>query len=235
MAKKTGLAKCHISTHKLDVSSLEQWQAFRDAAIAEHGSVDGVINNAGVALDSPVEEMSYEELDWIMSINFKGMVYGTKEFLPHLKSRPEALIANVSSVLGLFSLQNQSGYCASKFAIRGFTGSLAQELKNTNILVSSIHPGHIGTKIARNARTSNSGLSSRDTEKAASVFERNGLSPKKAAEIIVSGISKNRRKILVGKDALIGDFLNRCFPEWFVDSTNRRMLALLERVKRSAS
>ena len=123
-------ASCTV--HTLDVSSLDAWRDFRTAVGNEHDAVDGIINNAGITFIGSVEQTSYDQLERVMSINFMGMVYGSKELLPDLKQRPEGLIANVSSVYGLFPGLAQSAYSASKFAIRGFTEVLAQELKKTN-------------------------------------------------------------------------------------------------------
>ena len=225
LAESASHTNTRCTTHHLDVSNLEEWRTFRDDVIKEHGSIDGIINNAGVAMSVSVEEMSYEQLDWMMSINFNGMVYGTKEFLPHLKQRPEAIIANVSSVFGLFSVNSQSAYCASKFAIRGFTNALEQELQDTPVAVCSIHPGHIGTNIVLSTKESGTLDDSEETEaelaRAAKAFKDEGLDPARAAEIIIDGLQKRKRKICVGRDAIWFDRLNRWFPEWFVDFINR--------------
>ncbi|NIB38127.1 SDR family oxidoreductase [Pseudomaricurvus alkylphenolicus] len=222
-SKKRGGAE--ITAHRLDVSSLESWQSFRDAVMSEHGTVDGIINNAGVTFTGTVENTDYDQLERVMSINFMGMVYGTKEFLPVLKTRPEAFVANVSSVFGLFPMKNQSAYCSSKFAIRGFTEVLAQELKSTNITVASIHPGHIGTDILKSALKQGNivgvELSSREQEGYVRAFKAMGLSPDRAATTILNGLEKKKSKIVVGRDAVRGELLNRLFPRFFVDSANR--------------
>ena len=137
---------------------------------------------------------------------------------------PEALIANVSSVFGLFPKKDQSAYCASKYAIRGFTEVLHQELKDTQVIVSTIHPGHIGTDIARKARDSgnvvNVGLSDEQIESWLQAFKAHGMDPGKAAAIILDGVQEKRRRILVGDDAVRSDQLSRKDPEGFADASN---------------
>ncbi|MEM1436941.1 MAG: SDR family oxidoreductase [Pseudomonadota bacterium] len=220
-----GTADVSITAHQLDVANLAQWRSLKDLLLKHHGAIDGIINNAGVTFTGTVEHTPYEQLDRVMAINFMGMVYGTKEFLSHLKGRPEAVIANVSSVFGLYPMRNQSAYCASKFAIRGFTEVLAQELKGTSIAVSTIHPGHIGTDIVKNALhqtdTSKSPLSRAQQEAWADGFKALGMNPAQAAVDILAGLKKKKRKIVVGRDAKRGDRLSRLFPGWFIDSANR--------------
>ena len=215
--------KC--TAHQLDVSSLTAWQAFREEVLAEHGTVDGIINNAGVTFSGTAEETPYAQLERVMSINFMGMVYGSREFLPMLKTRPEACIANVSSIFGLFPMKNQSAYCASKFAIRGYTGVLAQELKSTSVTVSSVHPGHIGTEILRHAleqgNVVGADLTDQEKDGIGRAFKAMGMSPEQAANVILDGIARKKRKILVGRDALRGDIFSRFFPRLFVDNANR--------------
>lgn len=225
LAIKAGQGGVKVTAHQLDVASLEQWQAFREAVLAEHDAIDGIINNAGVTFSGKIKDTSYEQLERVMSVNFMGMVYGSKEFLDILKARPEAVIANVSSVFGLFPKKRQGAYCASKYAIRGFTEVLAQELAPTNVLVSSIHPGHIGTDIVANARADgnvvNSNMSEEQEEQISAAFKAYGLPPEKAAEIILDGIAQGKRKIMVGRDAVRSDRLSRLFPERYADSANK--------------
>ncbi len=217
-----------VTAHKLDVSNLEAWRSFRDEVLAEHEHVDGIINNAGISFSGSVEDMGYDHLESVMSVNFMGMVYGTKEFLTEFKQRPEAVVANVSSVFGLFPMKNQSAYCASKFTIRGFTEVLEQELKSTEITVCSIHPGHIGTNIVRNANEQGNvvggvgaDMTEEQKEQFLKAFEVFGLAPEKAAVIILDGISKKQRRIMVGKDAVHAERMTRLAPAWFSDKTNQ--------------
>ncbi|MEM1110972.1 MAG: SDR family NAD(P)-dependent oxidoreductase [Pseudomonadota bacterium] len=216
-------ARC--TAHPLDVSQLEDWRTFKDAALTEHGTIDGIINNAGITFTGTAQDTTYAQLEKVMSINFMGMVYGTQEFLPLLKARPEGFVANVSSLFGLVPMKQQSAYCASKFAIRAYTEVLAQEMKDSSVLVASVHPGHIGTNIIKNARAqgnvANTSLSEQEQELFAQAFKALGLAPGRAAEIILDGLKKKRSKIVVGKDAVRGDILSRLFPRPFINAINR--------------
>ncbi|MEM9621523.1 MAG: SDR family NAD(P)-dependent oxidoreductase [Pseudomonadota bacterium] len=222
---QTGLPADRSSAHQLNVASLAEWQNFKAEVIAAHGPIDGIINNAGVTFAGSVEDTDYAQLERVMSINFMGMVYGSKEFLPLLKQRQEAFIANVSSVFGLYAMKNQSAYCASKFAIRGFTEVLAQELKDTSVSVCIVHPGHIGTNIVLHAHQQgnviSSQLSDAEQNKWANAFKATGMAPDQAAAIILDGLSRKKRKIVVGRDAQQGDRLSRLFPARYVDAVNK--------------
>jgi len=225
LAEAAQHSNTRVSAHQLDVASLENWQAFRDDVFGKHAAVDGVINNAGVTFSGPIADTSYAQLERVMAVNFMGMVYGSKEFLPHLTSRPEAFLANVSSVFGLFPMKNQSAYCSSKFAIRGFTEVLAQEMKDTRVTVSSIHPGHIGTDILKNALDDGNvvggDLSVQEQEGFVAAFKAMGLSPERASTIILDGLKRKKTRIMVGKDAVRGDFMSRFFRKPFIDSVNK--------------
>lgn len=225
-AKRLLQADQRCSVHALDVSDLDRWCAVRQEVLAEHGAVDGLINNAGITFAGSVEDTDYERFESVMAINFMGMVYGCKEFLPLLKERPEAVLANVSSVFGLVPKTSQSAYCSSKYAIRGFTGVLAQELKDTNVTVASVHPGHIGTDIVINAQKSGNVVNGEMSEEYLAVygqeFKRLGLSPAKAACIILGGLEEGREFIAVGSDARRTALLSRLFPRRYADWFNRR-------------
>ncbi|MDX1696141.1 MAG: SDR family NAD(P)-dependent oxidoreductase, partial [Ketobacteraceae bacterium] len=140
--------------HIVDVADREAVYAWANQVFQEHGRINIIMNNAGVGLGDTVEQMKYEDFEWLMNINFWGVVYGTKAFLPYLKQSGEGHIINVSSVFGLIGVPTQSAYNAAKFAVRGFTESLREELEIEDACVSatSIHPGGIKTNIARNSR-----------------------------------------------------------------------------------
>src|SRR5512139_118984 len=129
------LGDAKVSTHVVDVSDRAAMAAFVDAVIGEHGRVSHVINNAGVALGGTLKEVSLDEIEWLMGVNFWGVVHGTKLFMPHLEKEPEAHIVNISSLFGFVAPPGQAAYCASKFAVRGFTEVLRHELEGTNIAV----------------------------------------------------------------------------------------------------
>ncbi|WP_288689258.1 SDR family NAD(P)-dependent oxidoreductase, partial [uncultured Acinetobacter sp.] len=161
LAATVELVKAHnvrVTTQKLDVSDLAAMKAWAAKTVQDHGSVNMIFNNAGVALGTTVEGASYEELEWIVNINFWGVVYGTKEFLPYIKQSGEGHIINISSLFGLTAQPTQSAYNATKFAVRGFTESLRQELDIENCGVSAlcVHPGGIRTNIANAAKMNDS-------------------------------------------------------------------------------
>jgi len=203
-----------VSTHALDVADREQVYGFADDVTSQHGKVNIIINNAAVAMSETLEDVTYEDLNWLLGINLWGVIYGSKAFLPYLKQQPEGHIVNISSVHGLFTNPNGGPYCTSKFAVRGFTQTLCQELKDTTVRVSCVHPGGIKTNIARNARFIKASDPELSHEEAAEYFDNNiaRTSADTAARIIVKGIKKNKARILVGTDAHIFDMRQRLFP-----------------------
>ncbi len=202
-----------VTSEQLDVADRPEVYAWADRVVCEHGRVNVIVNNAGVALGATVESMSYEDLEWLMGINFWGVVYGTKAFLPHLKASGEGHIVNVSSVFGLVSVPSQAAYNAAKFAVRGFTDTLRMELEieGAPVSVTTIHPGGIKTNIARNARMDPSiALLSPYPESAQADFERMFItSPEKAARQILTAVRRDRRRALIGPDAKVIDFVSR--------------------------
>jgi NADP-dependent 3-hydroxy acid dehydrogenase YdfG len=173
-----------------------------------------VFNNAGVAVASTVADAVPADDDWLMEINFHGVVNGTRAFLPILLGQDDGVIVNTSSVFGLVGMPYQSAYCASKFAVRGFTDALRQELRGTGVRAVTVHPGGITTNIARNARVRKDpeGLG-RSHEQMAREFEAITMtSPAKAAGIIVAGVERGKARILVGPDAYLFDALARIAP-----------------------
>lgn len=202
-----------VTTKKVDVASREQVFAWADEVVKDHGLVNIIFNNAGVALGATVQDMSYEDFEWLMNINFWGVVHGTKAFLPHIKTAGEGAIINVSSVFGLIAVPSQSAYNAAKFAVKGFTEALREELEieGANIGVTCVHPGGIKTNIARNARvTETKGLVD---EKSTREFEKAFITtPEKAAKEVVNAIMKNKRRLLIGPDAVAIDIMQRLLP-----------------------
>jgi NAD(P)-dependent dehydrogenase (short-subunit alcohol dehydrogenase family) len=202
-----------VTPQHLDVADRAAVFAWADQVVGDHGQVNLVINNAGVALGATVEAMSYEDFEWLMNINFWGVVHGTKAFLPHLKASGEGHIVNLSSVFGLISVPSQSAYNAAKFAVRGFTDSLRMELEieKANVSCTTIHPGGIKTNIAKNARMDPSVTEmTGDPEKARKNFERMFItSPEKAARQILTAVERDRRRALIGPDAKVIDLISR--------------------------
>lgn len=201
-----------VSEHRLDVASREQVAALPEAVIAEHGKVDLLINNAGVALGGHFHQVSEADFDWLMAINFEAVVRMTRAFLPFLQERPAARIVNVSSLFGLITPAGQTAYCASKFAVRGFSNALRLELQGSNVGVTVVHPGGVATSIATSARVS-AAVAPQDVElsrKQAQKLLR--MPPEKAALIIVKGIEGDKPRVLVGNDARILAWLERLLP-----------------------
>jgi NAD(P)-dependent dehydrogenase (short-subunit alcohol dehydrogenase family) len=205
-----------VTSQRVDVADREAVYAWADQVVSKHGKVNLIFNNAGVALAATVESMSYGDFEWLMDVNFWGVVHGTKAFLPHLKASGEGHIVNISSVFGLVGIPSQSAYNAAKFAVRGFTESLRQELDMMSYGVSatSVHPGGIKTGIARSSRIDSSirdlGISDVDTRQK---FEKTFItSPDKAACVILEGVRRNQRRVLVGPDARVFDWVARLLP-----------------------
>jgi len=205
-----------ILVDTLDVADKKAMQAYPEKVVKKFGGVNIVINNAGVAVSASVEDTSIEDYEWLMGINWWGVLYGTKFFLPYLQKADEAHIANVSSIFGIIGVPTQSAYNAAKFAVRGFTESLRQELADTHIGVSCIHPGGIRTNIAANARYKTGPNGDTDHARATEKFAQiTRTTPDEAAAVIVRGIEKKSPRILIGADAVATDVLARTLPEGY--------------------
>ncbi len=206
-----------VTSAVVDVADEGAVTAWADQVVADHGRANLVVNNAGVALSGTVMSLSTEDYRWIMGINFWGVVHGTKAFLPHLEASGEGHVVNISSVFGLTAQPLMSGYNASKYAVRGFTESLRQDLELTRSCVSAtcVHPGGIKTNIARSARVDASvaGATGTPSDAATKDFEKSFITtPEKAAEVIVEGVRKNKRRVLIGPDARVFDAMARLAP-----------------------
>ena len=182
-----------------------------------------VFNNAGVAVASSVLDADPGDDEWLRQVNFDGVVHGTRAFLPILVEQDDGVIVNTSSVFGLLGMPYQSAYCASKFAVRGFTDALRQELRGSGVSAVTVHPGGITTNIARNARIRKDPEGrGRSHEQMAADFEAITMTtPDKAAEIICRGIERGKARILVGPDAYVFDALARVAPTHYYDVVAR--------------
>jgi NADP-dependent 3-hydroxy acid dehydrogenase YdfG len=192
---------CGKNAHAFELDVADRAAVFAHAEeVASFGPVDLVVNNAGVALHGPVSELALDDMQWLMDINYWGVVHGTQAFLPHLV-QARGQLANVSSLFGLIAVPKQAAYNAAKFAVRGFTEALRQELKvaGTPVAVSAIHPGGIKTAIARSARVT----AGEDPAATAALFDEKlaHTSPEKAARAIMRGLAREKPRILVGIDA----------------------------------
>ncbi len=202
-----------VSSQRVDVADRDAVAAWADQVVADHGRVNLIFNNAGVALGATVAGMSYDDFHWLMNINFWGVVHGTKEFLPHLEASGEGHIINISSVFGLMGIPSQSAYNAAKFAVRGFTEALRLELDIADSVVSctTVHPGGVKTNIAANARMDDSVAELGDqTDDVGADFDKLArTTPEKAALQILAAVEKNKRKSLVGPDARVFNAASR--------------------------
>lgn len=198
-----------VSSHRVDVSSREQMEGFVREVLDAHGRAHIIVNNAGVTVTTMFEDHSLEDFEWLMGINFWGVVYGCKLFLPHLQAEGWGCIVNISSLFGLTGVPRQSSYCSSKFAVRGFSESLALELSNDNIDVLCVHPGGVRTNIVRNAR--GHGNDARH-QKLVKVFDRMPMTAERAADQIVSAIEHRRQRLLITRQAKLADVAKRLLP-----------------------
>lgn len=197
-----------VKVDRLDVTEREAFLAYADAVNEHFGKVNQIYNNAGIAYTGEIEVTPFKDIERVMDVDYWGVVNGTKAFLPHLIASGDGHVVNVSSVFGLFSSPGQAAYNAAKFAVRGFTEALRQEmlLAGHPVAVTTVHPGGIKTAIARNA-TAAEGL---DLDELAKLFDKLArTSPERAAQIILDAVRKKRARVLVGTDAKILDVVVR--------------------------
>lgn len=198
-----------VRVDKLDVRDRAAWKEYADSVAADLGAVHVVINNAGVALNGNVVDVSDEQLDFVMDVDFWGVVNGTRAFLPHVIASGDGHVVNISSLFGLMAVPGQAAYNAAKFGVRGFTEALRQEMDvaGNGVSVTCVHPGGVKTAIARNAAAAGS----TDQQRSADFFDKHlaKTTAEQAAATIVDGIRKDRARVLVGRDAKALDLLVR--------------------------
>lgn len=215
LLEHAGAAK--VRSDRLDVSDRSAFGEYAGNVVEEFGRVNVVVNNAGVSHSGPVTEMTYEDFDWIVGINFFGVVHGTTEFLPHLIASGDGHLVNISSLFGLVSMPGQATYNATKYAVRGFTEAVREDMLMDGhpVGVTCVHPGGIKTGIVRNGRVTTSGNLTQLAADFDSKLAR--MTPERAAEIIVGGILKNRPRVLVGMDAHVTNAIARTFGARYQD------------------
>lgn len=217
------IGSARVSTHVLNVTDKENVDKLPESIISKHGVVDAIINNAGIIQPFiRIKDLDFDVIDRIFDVNLKGTLYMTKAFLPHLLKRPEAHITNVSSMAGFIPFPGQAIYSASKAAVKSFTEALYSELKDTTVGVTVIHPGAIDTNI-----TTNSGIGAPSSSDSSSTQSFKALPAKKAAEIIIAGIQKNKFRVLVGSDAKSLDKLYRLSPRMAINMITNKMRDML--------
>ena len=200
-------------TYTVDIANAAAVEGFANDVQRDFGRTSLLVNNAGVALLGTLAELSLDDFAWLIDINFWGVVYHCKFFLPLLAREPDAHIVNVSSIFGLIGPPGQTAYSASKFAVRGFSESLREELRDTTaIKVTSVHPAGIATPIARKARAAQ-GVTAADRLEAEEHFRQVAtIPPEEAARVIIKGILGNKNRVLIGADAYRVDRIQRLFP-----------------------
>jgi NAD(P)-dependent dehydrogenase (short-subunit alcohol dehydrogenase family) len=198
-----------VKVDRLDVTEREAFRAYADEVKDHFGTVNQVYNNAGIAYTGSVEISQFKDLERVMDVDYWGVVNGTKVFLPHLIASGDGHVINISSVFGLLAISGQAAYNAAKFAVRGFTEALRQEMLIAGhpVQVTCVHPGGIKTAIVRNAVTAE-GL---DKNELATFFDKRlaSTTAQKAARIILDGVRRNKPRVLVGTDAKALDLLAR--------------------------
>ncbi len=207
------LGQAEARTYLVDVSKAAEVEKFAQQVQQDFGRVSLLVNNAGVALMGTLAEVALQDMEWLLGINFWGVVHGCKFFIPLLEREPEAHIVNVSSVFGLIGPPGQTAYAASKFAVRGFSESLREELRaTTRIKVTTVHPAGVATPIADNARTGE-GTKPEARRQAKEHFKKVAvIKPEEAAQEIIKGILGNKTRVLIGRDAYRIDRIQRLFP-----------------------
>jgi NAD(P)-dependent dehydrogenase (short-subunit alcohol dehydrogenase family) len=199
-------------TYNIDVSKAATVEDFVRAVERDFGRAQLLVNNAGVALMGTLAEVSLEDMAWLMGINFWGVVHGCKFFMPLLQREKDAHIVNLSSIFGLIGPPGQTAYAASKFAVRGFSESLREELRETGVKVTSVHPAGIATPIAHAARAGR-GVTTAARQEAEEYFKKVAvIPPEEASSVIIKGILGNKNRVLIGADAYRIDRMQRLFP-----------------------
>jgi NAD(P)-dependent dehydrogenase (short-subunit alcohol dehydrogenase family) len=201
-----------ITCHRLDVADRQAVAAFPGTVSAAHPGIDILVNNAGVAIGGAFDQVDEADFDWLIDINFWGVVRMTRAFLPLLKASESGQLVNISSLFGLIAPPGQTAYCASKFAVRGFSEALRHELEGSRVGVTTVHPGGVATSIAASARMSKF-LSDAELVRAQKHFQRLlKMPPQRAGKIIVEAIERRRPRVIVGSDARLVALIERLFP-----------------------
>lgn len=224
-ATAAGLSRTgvRVTTEVLDVADPDAPAAYAERVRADHGGAALLFNNAGIAVGGTFDRVAPEDFDKLLAVNLHGVVRMTRAFLPLLHAEPEARLVNISSIFGIIAPPGQTAYSTAKFAVRGFSMALAHELEDTSVGVSVVHPGGVATRIAEDAiKPAGAGNAeiheSLERARAALV-----MPPPQAAEIILRGVSKRKRRILVGRDAHILMWMERLFPTGYIRLIRSRL------------
>ena len=226
-------------TMRVDAGSEADIFALAQACAEWYGGADVLVNNAGVTLVSSVDKLQTPDAQWLMNINFWGVVHGCRAFLPQMRTRPEAMLVNISSIFAMVSVPSQSMYNAAKAAVRGFSDSLREELRSSSVAVLCVHPGGIRTNIANSARMADLSLLEMSAQQMRDGFAQNArTTPEQAATAIVRAIERGQTRLMIGMDARILDWVYRLFPakasNWITALGRRRQQATLREVREKA-
>jgi short-subunit dehydrogenase len=209
---RTGHSTVDIDTYVVDLSDPAATDRVAAEILAAHPRIRLLINNAGVALRGRFDQVTLDEFNWVIDINFKATVRMTHDLLPALKAEPGAHLVNMSSLFGIVAPAGQAAYSASKFAVRGFTESIRGELASDDITVTCVHPGGVRTNIAVSSRTG-SGVPASEVSKGNEDWQKVlTMPPPQAAAIILNGIQNRRRRVLITGTAKVLDVIARLFP-----------------------
>ena len=197
-----------VSVHAADVSDKARMQAVSGEVIAAHGTVNLLVNNAGVGYEAAFPQTSLDDWQHVVSVNLWGTIYGCHFFLPHLARAERAHIVNLSSLFGIVGMAGQTAYCTTKFAIRGFSESLLEELRDTTVGLTVVHPGSVATNIMKTARGDDPEL----LKRIADWFDKNAISPEKAAAQIIAAVRKGKPRLLISPEVHFADLVKRLAP-----------------------
>lgn len=207
-ALKAQIEGVQVTTHIADVGDRERMKALADEVAAAHDGIHLLINNAGIGYEAAFPQTSLEAWDKVMGVNLWGVIHGCHFFMPHLAKVPRAHIVNLSSLFGVIGMAGQTAYCTSKFAVRGLSESLWEELRDTNIGLTVVHPGGVATNIMKRSEGDDPEL----LKRISSWFERNAIPPELAAAQIIGAIQSGKPRLMITKEAVFGDLVKRVFP-----------------------
>ena len=212
-----------VTATALDVTDRAAVNEFAEEVRRQHGAAHLVFNNAGVALGGTFDQVSADDFDWLMKINFHGVVDMTRAFLPLLREADEARLVNISSLFGLVAPPGQTAYSAAKFAVRGFSAALRHELLGTPIGVTTVHPGGVNTRIAEDARMADAATPEQIEAGQARLKRMLVMPPPEAARIILRGVERRKTRVLVGRDAHTMAVLERLWPARYWSLVSRAL------------
>ena len=222
-ARRLAGSGVRVTTDVLDVADPDAPAAYAEKVRADHGGAALVFNNAGVAAGGTFDRLKREDFDRVMAVNFSGVVAMSRAFLPLLKAEPEARLVNMSSIFGIVAPPGQTAYSASKFAVRGFSMALAHELDGSSVGVTVVHPGGVATRIAQDAVKPADATNAEIAEAMEQAKRSLVMAPADAAEIILRGVARRKRRVLVGRDAHILMWMERLLPTRYMALIKSRL------------